>query len=291
LDSINLFEFVRSSPVGRVDLNGRCSKKFRGEAGDRVERELLKEDSSTIFIARGLKDFEGQSERRKVLAEKIRMSLDFAANTLESALSNVENQPRSQMLETVMKALLGNSEVTISGIASIANGFAKILNSIRSRMEPGNDQIVIYESASSESGYVRTTDEHARMFVKLSQVEGSDVSSLGMLFIHEVSHQRLKTEDVFYSHRSDFGFPRDDRGMVAALTGAIGISMDVGAKGEQSSRLNNSGAEYRAVKFELQEKKQPITNESIFLRNADTWASLAVGLAGHQVISKYRPLH
>ena len=286
IDGLNLYGFVRNSPLSWMDSDGKVAKSFRGSVEDRVERELIELDNSTVFIARGLKEFEGQGTSESMLSKKLHESQKLAVAALESAIENISESPLSQMTNTLMKALLGGKETTNENVNIIKDGFVKILDSQKSRLMEGNDQVVIYEGAGGEGAYVYGSDEHRRMFVKRSTIESHDISALALLLIHEESHLRLKTYDVFYTHQAIFGFPSSDREMVTALTPAMSASITIGKEGENSTKLNKGGIMYRFIKHDLESNGGMATVDKIFLKNADTWAALAIGLGGHKVTKR-----
>ncbi|RON10206.1 hypothetical protein BK659_05525 [Pseudomonas brassicacearum] len=291
IDGMNVYRFVRNSPLTWVDDDGREPKKFRGEANDRIERELAKSEMNSKILARGLSELGAQGVQQKKMMEKVRHAQHLSVEILESAITAISVQPRSQVSNAFIKGLLGGVDVSDSIAKSIEQGLNKILASQRSRLEDGNDQLVIYECNSNasrgESAFVVPTDEHRRIFIRKDAVESSDVSGLAHLLIHEESHLRLKTMDIYYTFSSIFGFPASDKEMMVSLKPSMVASINIARLGEKSSYLEDDGFPFKVAKIGLEEREGSAPMEKIILKNADTWPVLAFALGGHQITSRY----
>ncbi|WP_437176865.1 RHS repeat-associated core domain-containing protein [Pseudomonas putida] len=277
VDGLNIFRMVCNNPISSYDEDGLERKHFRG-ADDRVEKAILKEHPTMRIVARGLTEYETINPE---FAAKISQAQSIAVESLRRAVEYLQQSQGDdeKFNATVVKQIM---DVPLDG-GYLQKGLTAILDMQRSRLEAGNDQIVIYNDPKVEAGvnagFYIPVDEHRRLFINeqiFSRIKDSAelMKSLVATLIHEDSHARTKSLDIFYSEPN---LPKTTglKDIVDAIRPVIGTALDIRRNLESSKKLQKTG------KNELLEKLEgrALTANDLLNNNADSWVAVTFALS------------
>lgn len=180
-DGLNLYKMVGNNPVNFTDEQGNA-REYRGK-GDLIER-------ATPIYARGMKEIKKTQKDYK--------NLILARNIAEERISNSINRLEDRLQMNTNSGI--ESEQLLENLRTLHNAVHSYAPGQRNE-----NQIVIADGSRIHSkgdgrfasAWAVKGDPQERVFIDPKTLS-LDPNKLATIFIHELSHVHLHTEDFFY---------------------------------------------------------------------------------------------
>ena len=256
VDGLNVFRWIRSNPVSGVDDSGLMFKWFN-EILDPDERKIR--NSGFEIKIRGAD--EAMREGKSHLIFKLDMALIEGQALIEREIGLLAKG------ETAALTKFLGAQPQMDGlderVKSVIQGYTKISDAM-GRYKHGGDlrqSLILIEPSSTNPLDINTVamvspgDTKKRLFLNSRFQEKSIVEMISTV-VHEVSHQELETDDLFYYAPLEISLSKGDERFSTSL-----------ANGAQSAEIYNLAA--RNNQHHLQHGFG--NTEDFIMRTADFW--------------------
>lgn len=270
VDGMNLFLLAGNNPVTFADLKGLTryrSKYDMTEIGVRISRGKI--------VARGLTAIR---EKRPQEGQKLADALELANYALDESLKTLSNieQLRPEY-QRFTDRILGSPGTPVSTLKDRVNTLGGFL----SNFNP--EQFALVKSKiDTEIAFTVKEDPHDRIFISENGIR-EPKETLAMTIIHEASHIKLKTVDLFYYPRGYRVNPMQPHEPMDQTETSMKqkineqISQNLTSK-LSSSELKNIFGTTQPTEIAKQ-LSDPDHRREVFLWNADVWPVLIFGYA------------
>ena len=276
VDGLNLFRFVRNSPLRYYDREGTAPFDVLGE------QEVSLSDAYGVKTqARGYAEFNAQQKAT------FKSGVDLAASLLRRTLNELSKDSPGKGVPEALKATFGgiDHEQEMEVISAMKISLSRQMDFIKSLTRTAGFKVSLISAQADVQGitYKTSAYEPERTIAISERVLSNHPLELSRVLIHEASHATESTVDVFYN----FSYPLLigsglqevrgwSRGMRQALAAISTQGLDTTAVNTDHLANLVSEATGRSIAPEMQRTEflsNDRTRSFVLLRNADTYSS------------------